>query len=639
MKKFLYVILTALAALPFVACQEQEEVYKPEVKDITVASVKNLVFLPAGGTGTITVDCATSFTATSDKNWCTVSVSGNDVTVTASANTSNESRYATVLMQTSQSSQKVVVQQVGMVLDGLQLHDERVMVEGETFVYRYSANLPVQMSSDKDWIHFEMIDDEDEGQMVKVIVDPNPGLTRFATVSFVAGSKTGTAEFIQSPTPKVISGWDVAVTDGQYDFPKQIDKVTVTPASSSTLYEFEILFKDVVKEDQVQETAMAHANVLWAEIEEKIESGEIDSAADALKKGAYAEEFENLPRSVWGVVTIFDERGIPTGEYYYKDVQVPDRGPVKRIVDGWEIAHVGGTYAYPNQTDQFTITPKAGFEDVKYVATVVGKDAVADVEDFAFTTFALDAREEILAKVASGELPTFEDGLFSGVTTLDVDNMAGDDYVVVVAFGDNKFYTGDYAVAEFAVPDVMPTYYKWAGKWTLTGTYFDDTPYTEVVTISVDEDDRSEDGSLRERRLIISGFSSKAVEAWGAPEEINQFYLKYDSETGAITFYGQNTTGTFTRSGLGEGCKLQFMSMYVKEGATSYTSATGFDIMSATLDGESAAQITILERSAGLPWLVARIRCLNAAGSAYTTTGANDAGIKLDQPLTMTRAD
>ena len=88
MKKYLHIILTALAALPFVACQEQEEVYKPEVKDITVASVKNLVFLPAGGTGTITVDCATSFTATSDKNWCTVSVSGNEVTVTASANPS-----------------------------------------------------------------------------------------------------------------------------------------------------------------------------------------------------------------------------------------------------------------------------------------------------------------------------------------------------------------------------------------------------------------------------------------------------------------------------------------------------------------------------------------------------------------------
>ena len=639
MKKYLYIILTALAALPFVACQEEEDVFKPEVKDITVVSVKDLVFLPAGGSGTINVDCATSFTATSDRNWCTVSVNGNVVTVTASANPSNESRYASILMQTSQSSQTVVVQQVGVVLDGLALHDERVMMEGETFVYRYAANLPVQMSSDKDWIHFEMIDDEDDGTMVKVIVDRNPGLTRFATVSFSAGSKAGTAEFIQLPTPKAISGWDVSVTDGSYDFPNQIDKVTVTPASPSTLYEFEVLYKDIVKEDQVQETAMAHAMVLWAEIEEKIENGEIASAADALKKGAYFEEFENLPRSIWGVVMIFDERGIPTGEYYCKDVQVPDRGPVKQIVDGWEIVHTGGTYTYPNQIDQFVITPKAGYEDVKYIATVVGKDAVADVEDFAFTNFAMAAREEILAKVASGELPTFEDGLFSGETTLAVDNMAGDDYVVVVAFGDNKFYTGDYTVAEFAVPDVMPTYYKWAGKWTLTGTHFDDSPYSEVVTISVDEDDRNEDGSLRERRLIIKGFESKAVAAWGAPEEINQFYLKYDAETGAITFYGQNTTGTFTRSSLGEGCKLQFMSMYVKAGATSYTSATGFDIMSATLDGESAAQITILERSEGLPWLVARIRCLNAAGSAYTTTGANDAGIKLDKPLTMTRAD
>ena len=639
MKKYLYIILTALAALPFVACQEEEEVFKPEVKDITVVSVKNLVFLPAGGSGTINVDCASSFTATSDKNWCTVSVNGNEVTVTASANPSNESRYASIVMKTAQSSQTVVVQQVGCVLDGLVLSDKTISKAGETIVYRYSANLPVQMSSDKDWIHFEMIDDEDDGTMVKVIVDPNPGLTRFATVSFSAGSKSGTAEFIQLPTPTAISGWDISVTDGSYDFPNQIDKVTVTPASSSTLYEFEVLYKDVVKEDQLQETVMAYAMAIWDEIAVKIESGEIADPADALKKGAYFEEFENLPRSIWGVVMIFDERGIPTGEYYSKDVQVPDRGPVKQVVDGWEISHIDGTYAYPNQIDQFVITPKAGFEDVKYIATVVGKADVADVEDFAFTTFALAAREEILAKVASGELPTFEDGLFSGETTLSVDNMAGDDYVVVVAFGDNKFYTGDYKVAEFSVPDVMPTYYKWIGKWTLTGTYFDDTPYSEVVTISADEDDRNEDGSLKENRLIISGFASKAVAAWGAPAEINRFYLKYDSETGAITFYGQNTTGTFTRSSLGEGCKLQFMSMYVKEGATSYTNATGFDIMSATLDGESAAQITILERSAGLPWLVARIRCLNAANSAYTTTGANDASIKLDQPLTMTRAD
>ena len=79
------------------------------------------------------------------------------------------------------------------------------------------------------------------------------------------------------------------------------------------------------------------------------------------------------------------------------------------------------------------------------------------------------------------------------------------------------------------------------------------------------------------------------------------------------------------------------MSMYVKAGATAYTSATGFDILSATLDGTTGAKIEVLERSAGLPWLVLRMRALNEAGSAYTNTNANNAGIFLDEPLTMTR--
>ena len=640
MKKYLHIILTALAVLPFVACQEEEEVFKPEVKDITVRSVRNLVFLPSGGSGAITVDCTSSFTATSDKSWCTVSVSGNEVAVAATANLSLESRYATILLKTAQSSQTVVVEQLGEVLDGLNLVDETISETGKTFIYQYSSNIAVQMSSDKDWIHFEMVEDEDDnGTYVKVTVDPNPGLTRFATVTYTAGSRSGSAEFMQYPTPTQVSNWDVSITDGAYVFPNQTDEVTVTPPNASTLYEFVLISKDQIQNEAgIGEDAVTRAFVTWTGIQEKMESGEISSPGDALQSGSFSETHENLPRSIWAVVTVFDQRGIPTGEYYYKDLQVPDRGPVKQAVDGWDITHTG-EYVYPAQTDVFTITPKAGYEDTKYIATVVKKDAVADVEDFAFTTFAMSTREELLAKVAAGELASFEEGLRTGTTTVSSENTVGDVYVVVVAFGDNQFYTGDYAAVEMNVADLMPTYYKWAGKWTMTGTYFDDTPYSEVVTISVDEDDRNEDGSLRERRLIIKGFESKAVAAWGAPEEINQFYLKYDAETGAITFYGQNSTGTFTRSGLGDGCKLQFMSMYVKAGATSYTNATGYDIMSATLDGESAAQITILERSAGLPWLVARIRCLNSANSAYTTTGANEASIKLDMPLTMTRAD
>lgn len=633
MKKYLHIILTALAVLPFVACQEEEEVFKPEVKDITVISVRNLVFLPAGGSGAITVDCASSFTATSDKSWCTVSVSGNEVAVSATANPSNESRYATILMKTAQSSQSVVVQQLGEVLDGMALEDRLVPQKGESFVYGYSSNLSVSMSSDQDWVHFEMIDDEKLGKMVKVTVDENKGFgTRFATITYNAGSKSGSAVITQEPSYGTVSGWKVEDTGGEFVFPDQFDMIAVTPPAemASTPYYWMLVDPSELVGQDIPAAMKDLADQLMA----SANAGEV-----TFTKGGASHQFQNLPSTATAVIVCFDDRNYPTGQYALVDVAVPDRGPVKQLVDGWEVTHTDGVYAYPAQTDQFTITPKAGYENVKYIATVVKKESVTSVEDFAFTNFAMSTREEILAKVASGELASFEAGLTTGTSTLTVDNMAGDVYVVVVAFGDNQFYTGDYAAVEMNVADLMPTYYKWAGKWTMTGTYFDDTPYSEVVTISVDEDDRNEDGSLRERRLIIKGFESKAVAAWGAPEEINQFYLKYDAETGAITFYGQNSTGTFTRSGLGDGCKLQFMSMYVKAGATSYTNATGYDIMSATLDGESAAQITILERSAGLPWLVARIRCLNSANSAYTTTGANEASIKLDMPLTMTRAD
>ena len=144
---------------------------------------------------------------------------------------------------------------------------------------------------------------------------------------------------------------------------------------------------------------------------------------------------------------------------------VPDRGPVKTLVDGWDIVHTGGTFEQPNQTDVFTVTPKAGYEDVKYIATVVKKENTPSVEDFAFTTFAMETREEILAKVASGELPNFDAGLSTGTTTLTAENMVGDVYVVVVAFGDNQFYTGEYQFTEIAVPDITPAYYKWLGEY------------------------------------------------------------------------------------------------------------------------------------------------------------------------------
>lgn len=498
MKRINIIVMSALALLVAVSChKENQEVI--EWKTELQAVKSSLIFLPGGGTETLEVNLS-SVTVSSDKDWASASVSGNVISVTAAANPSKESRYAKLTIKSGSETITAAVIQYGEVLNGLELGDEVIPKEGKVLAYKYMANTDVKLSSTQDWIHFEMLDDEDEGTMVKVIVDPNPGLVRYATVSFTAGSRTGSAEFKQDPTwTRTTAGWDISVTDGVYDFPNQIDQVSVTPPDASTLYEFALLSKDdVKKEEEIAGNVKTFAESIEAEIRTKMASGAIEAPGDVLKSGAYAKQYENMPRSIWAVTMAFNERGDATGEFFYTDLQVPDRGPVKKAVDGWDVTISGGSYDYPNQTDEFTITPKAGYEDVKYIATVIPKGSVADLEDFAFTTFAMSTREEILAKVSSGELASFDAGLSSGVTTVSGENLAEGAVVVVVAFGNNRFYTGDYAAVEVEVPSRMPAMYRWLGKWNVSRK---NSKYDDVDTwvITVKEKDQS---------LLIQGVES-----------------------------------------------------------------------------------------------------------------------------------
>ena len=491
MKKYIYHIFAALSCLLLLAsCQQEEEIVvrKPTLKVVSA----NVIFGVYGGEGTIVVEADQAVSVTSERPWVQTSVSGNTITVTVTdQNLSHMSRYSRLTIKSGSDETYVTVHQYGEIFDGLKLEDERVSEKGTVMLYKYHSNVDVEMSSDVDWIHFEMVEDEDEGTLVKVIVDPNPGLTRFAHVSFTAGTNSGSAEFIQYPTPTLVSGWDVSITDGAYIFPNQVDRVTVTPPDASTLYEFALISKDKLQnENEIGEDAMVRALLTWTEIQTKMDIGAISSPTEVLWRGSFFETHENMPRSIWAVATVFDQRGIPTGEYYYKDLQVPDRGPVKQAVDGWDVTHSDSNWAYPTQTDVFTITPKAGYEDVKYIATVVEKSAIADVEDFAFTTFAMGTREEILSKVTAGELPNFDAGLSKGTTSLTVENMPGELYVVVVAFGDNQFYTGAYEATLFDVANLKPLAYNWVGKWSVARK---NDKYDTVDTwqISIEEDEKT----------------------------------------------------------------------------------------------------------------------------------------------------
>ena len=567
MKKYIYLIFAALSALLLLsACRREQpvEVKKPALKVVS----SNVVFGVEGGEGTIVVEADGTVSVTSERPWVQTSVNGNTITVTVSElNPSPQSRYSRLTIQAGSEKTYVTVHQFGEIFDGMKMEDVTVASAGTTMRYGFKANMSVDVTADQPWVHCEM-DEENEGVLV-VTVDKHEGFgTRFANVSFTAGTHSGSMKITQEPTYGAVSGWTVEDTDGRFVFPDQIDVIEVTPPAdmATAPYYWGVLDPSELAGKDIP----AFIRELAASTKEAVDAGQV-----TLCKGADSDELQNLPSTAKAIIIVFDDQNYPTGQYAVIDVAVPDRGPKKQLVDGWEITHDGGTFVAPDQVDVFTITPKAGYEDVKYIATVVSKELVTDIEDYAFTTFAMAEREAILAKVDSGELPSFDAGLSTGTTELSCKNLTGEVYVFVVAFSDNQFYTGDYSYEEFAISDAKRSF--WIGTWTLTNTAGDS--YTCIIK---EKDDDS--GYLTMScNGLYTGTGAKLM-------AMNWVDLRYN-EDGTLTLFGQehkemevdyNATYGNVYPGL--------YGYYSRDGKVYYRTAVPYDIFDLTF-GEAGTAV------------------------------------------------
>ena len=567
MKKYIYLIFAALSALLLLsACRREQpvEVKKPALKVVS----SNVVFGVEGGEGTIVVEADGTVSVTSERPWVQTSVNGNTITVTVSElNPSPQSRYSRLTIQAGSEKTYVTVHQYGEIFDGMKMEDVTVASAGTTMRYGFKANMTVNVTADQPWVHCEM-DEENEGVLI-VTVDKHEGFgTRFANVSYTAGTNTGSMKITQEPTYGTVSGWTVEDTDGRFVFPDQIDVIEVTPPAdmATAPYYWGVLDPSELAGKDIP----AFIRELAASTKEAVDAGEI-----TLCKGADSDELKNLPSTAKAVIIVFDDQNYPTGQYAVIDVAVPDRGPKKQLVDGWEITHDGGTLVAPDQVDVFTITPKAGYEDVKYIATVVSKELVSDLEDYAFTTFAMAEREAILAKVASGELPSFEAGLSTGTTELSCKNLTGEVYVIVVAFSDNQFYTGDYSYDEFAITDAKRDF--WIGTWTLTNTAGDS--YTCIIK---EKDDDS--GYLTMScNGLYTGTGAKLM-------AMNWVDLRYN-EDGTLTLFGQEHKEMEVEYNATYGNVYPGLYGYFKrDGKTYYRTAVPYDIFDLTF-GEAGTAV------------------------------------------------
>ena len=116
MKKIFSILLILTAALGVFSCQAEKDadgsryLAGPALEIVS----KDVVFSPQGGTGSIVVNTRETLSASADRSWAVLSVSGNRVTITVDRNESLESRYSSIKLSAGGATAEITAQQFGI---------------------------------------------------------------------------------------------------------------------------------------------------------------------------------------------------------------------------------------------------------------------------------------------------------------------------------------------------------------------------------------------------------------------------------------------------------------------------------------------------------------------------------------------
>ena len=211
MKNILRYASVLLVLAGFASCVEQEPVWVAPTKTMSIEQ-SNLVFEPAGGTSSFTVKAENSFTVATDRDWCTATASGSQVTVTVGENTSNETRYSRVTLTSGTETLGITVHQSGLIIKGFSVSDQVLNSKQHTLEYSYSTNGVLNVSTTDPWISVNKTSD-----MVTITVDANnSGSLRTGTVSYSIGDVNSSFSVVQSPAFTVNDGWKLSYAGRDY---------------------------------------------------------------------------------------------------------------------------------------------------------------------------------------------------------------------------------------------------------------------------------------------------------------------------------------------------------------------------------------------------------------------------------------
>ncbi len=327
MKKYPFIALFVLAAL-CCACQEKEPVWVEPVQTMFIEQA-NLVFTPAAGSSSFLVKAEKSFTAQTDRDWCTATVSGSEVTVNVTDNGSNETRYARVTLVCGDETLGITVHQAGLILKGFTVTDQVVSSKQQVLKFPYSANGPLSVSTNEAWIGVALND-----SLVTISVAENTGSMRTGQIEYAFGDRSGSFSIIQNPLFRVLPDWEPAYAGKTRATTYTCENFSVSVAAASIGQPYAITLvpeSDFIASGQTMSDYVA--DVVWkkalAELELIIEESEGTlKLGDLLLTDSATAEFpaSDIPAGSWYVIAVgLNPDAIPTGFYSAALVQTTPR--------------------------------------------------------------------------------------------------------------------------------------------------------------------------------------------------------------------------------------------------------------------------------------------------------------------------
>lgn len=180
--------LVLLFCFSLVACDSDD---KTNLSELNLVS-DGLTIKAAGGTGTIEVDFSGTWHAASNKDWCTLSVSGKQITVSVPENLSISSRTAQITISTPQKTKTIPVTQEGIIVV---LSQPKVTLgySGETKNLLIKSNIGWEVSVEASWCYAEKA-----GDTLKISAEPyKANINRETQITLTAGNCVKTIQVTQ----------------------------------------------------------------------------------------------------------------------------------------------------------------------------------------------------------------------------------------------------------------------------------------------------------------------------------------------------------------------------------------------------------------------------------------------------------